>query len=140
MRLPRPIQLRWLPLPAAAAFRLLPPLLGASALIVACGAVYWWIEPKTPSFGEGVWLAFVTAATVGYGDYVPSTPGARVFSVVVVLLGFAVLSLVTATIAASWVESSEREIEREILRDMHGQIGKLRAELAELREAMERDR
>jgi voltage-gated potassium channel len=63
-----------------------------------------------------------------------------VFSVVVVLLGFAVLSLVTATIAASWVESSEREIEREILRDMHGQIGKLRAELAELRKAMERER
>jgi voltage-gated potassium channel len=140
MHWPRKIKIRWLPLPTAAALRLLPPLLGASALIVACGAVYWWIEPKTPSFGEGVWLAFVTAATVGYGDYVPSTPAARLFSVVVVLLGFAVLSLVTAAIAASWVESGEREIEREILRDLHGQIGKLRAELADLREAITRDR
>jgi len=54
--------------------------------------------------------------------------------VVVVLLGFAVLSLVTAAIAATFVESREREIEREILRDLHQQIGALRAEVAALRE------
>jgi voltage-gated potassium channel len=43
-----------------------------------------------------------TAATVGYGDVavVPSTPTSRVFAVVVVLLGLAVLSLATASLAA----------------------------------------
>jgi len=70
---------------------------------------------------------------VGYGDIVPSTPAARIFSVFVVLLGYAVLSLVTAAIASFWVESSERRMEQDILRDMHAQLRVVHEELAELR-------
>jgi voltage-gated potassium channel len=84
--------------------------------------------------GDGLWLAFTTAATVGYGDIVPSTPASKIFAVFVVLLGFAVLSLVTASIAAMWVESHERRIEREILHDLHAQVRALRQDIAELRD------
>jgi voltage-gated potassium channel len=73
---------------------------------------------------------------VGYGDIVPTTTASKVFSVFVVLLGFGVLSLVTAAIAASWIESDERRIEREVLRDLHRQLGSIRDELASLRKAM----
>jgi voltage-gated potassium channel len=117
--------------------RLVWQLVVASILLLVCGMVYWQIEPNTPTLADGVWLAFVTAATVGYGDFVPSTPAAKMFSVVVVLLGFAVLSLVTAAIAATFVESRERQIEREILHDLHRQIGALRAEVTALRERLE---
>jgi voltage-gated potassium channel len=120
--------------------RLVLQLLAAAALLLLCGVVYWRIEPTTPTLGDAVWLAFATAATVGYGDLVPTTPASKMFSVVVVLLGFAVLSLVTAAVAASWVESREREIEREILRDLHRQVGALRAEVAALRETFARER
>lgn len=108
-------------------------LLTAAAILVLCGAGYWWIEPTTPTLAEGLWLAFVTAATVGYGDVVPTTTASKIFSIFVVLLGFGVLTLVTAAIAAHWVETEEREIEREVLRDVHRQIDLLRRELAQLR-------
>lgn len=108
-------------------------LMAAAAVLVLCGAGYWWLEPTTPTLAEGLWLAFVTASTVGYGDYMPTTPAAKLFSVFVVMLGFGVLSLVTAAIATRWIETEERIIEREILRDMHRQMASLQHEIAALR-------
>jgi voltage-gated potassium channel len=109
----------------------------ALALLGLSGLGFWWLEPSVTTLADGLWLAFTTAATVGYGDIVPTTPASKIFSFFVVLLGFGVLSLVTASIAAMWVESEERRIEREILRDLHAQLRAMRAELAALREAIE---
>lgn len=108
-------------------------LMAAAAVLALCGAGYWWLEPTTPTLGEGLWLAFVTAATVGYGDYTPTTTASRIFSVFVVMLGFGVLSLVTAAIATRWIETEERIIEREILRDVHQQMNALRHDIVALR-------
>ena len=108
-------------------------LVVALGLLGLCGAGFWWLEPSVHSFADGLWLAFTTAATVGYGDIVPTAPAAKIFSAFVVLLGFGVLSLVTAAIAASWIETEERRIEREILHDLRRQLGNLHAEMAALR-------
>ncbi|WP_396270277.1 potassium channel family protein [Ideonella sp.] len=108
-------------------------LLVAVVVLAGCGLGYWWIDPSIHSFGEGIWLAFTTAATVGYGDVVPTTPAAKVFSVFVVLLGYGVLTLVTAAIATRWVETEERRIEHDILRDLHRELGKVNGELSQLR-------
>lgn len=105
----------------------------AFVVLLACGAGFWWLEPRTPTLSEGLWLAFTTAATVGYGDIVPSTPASRIFSVFVVLLGYGVLSLATAAIATSWIETEERRLQRETLQDLHRQIGWLRGEIAAMR-------
>lgn len=112
-----------------------PYLMGIAAVVLLlCGAGFWWLEPGAHTLADGLWLAFTTAATVGYGDIVPSTPASRIFSVFVVLLGYGVLSLVTAAIATAWIETEERRIERDILRDLHAQVGALRGEIAALRE------
>ncbi|MBK9359857.1 MAG: two pore domain potassium channel family protein [Rubrivivax sp.] len=108
-------------------------LLLSVGVLGLCGAGFWWLEPRTPTFADGLWLAFTTAATVGYGDVVPTTPASKIFAVFVVLLGFGVLTMVTAAIAATWIESEEREIEREILRDMRHQIDRLQVEIVALR-------
>ena len=109
-------------------------LMGIACFVLAlCGGGFWWLEPRVHSLADGLWLAFTTAATVGYGDIVPSTPASRIFSVFVVLLGYGMLSLVTAAIATTWVETKERLIEREILRDVHKQLDELHGELRELR-------
>jgi len=108
-------------------------MVSALAVLVLCGVGFWILEPQTPSFASGLWLAFTTAATVGYGDVVPSTTASRIFSVFVVLLGLGVLTLTTAAIASAWVETDERRIEREILHDLHRQIAALRREIAQLR-------
>jgi voltage-gated potassium channel len=105
-----------------------------AAVLMACGVGYWLFDPAIDSLEDGVWLAFTTAATVGYGDIVPTTPAAKIFAVFVVLLGYAALSLVTAAIAAVWVESAEREVEREILHELHAEVKRLRADLQALRD------
>ncbi|WP_310388769.1 potassium channel family protein [Roseateles sp.] len=105
----------------------------AMLVLFFCGVGFWALEPRVPNLGDGLWLAFTTAATVGYGDIVPTTPASKIFSVFVVLLGYAVLSLVTAAIASFWVETSERRMEQDILRDMHAQLRSVHVELAELR-------
>ena len=101
-----------------------------------CGVGFWALEPRAHSLGDGLWLAFTTAATVGYGDIVPTTPAAKIFAVFVVLLGYAVLSLVTAAIAAMWVESAERHMEQDILRDMHAQLRSVHEELAAIKDQL----
>jgi len=98
-----------------------------------CGVGFWLLEPRTPTLTDGLWLAFTTAATVGYGDVVPTTTASKIFAVFVVLLGFGVLTMVTAAIATNWIETEERRIEREILRDMRQHIGKVDADLTALR-------
>ena len=99
-------------------------------MILGVGGVgFWLLEPRAKTLSDGLWLAFTTAATVGYGDIVPSTHASRAFSVVVVLFGLAVLSLVTASVAAMFVGTEERQIERDLLRE----IGELRAEVRDLR-------
>jgi voltage-gated potassium channel len=112
-------------------------LMMAMTVLVFCGIGFWALEPTVKNLGDGLWLAFTTAATVGYGDMVPSTPAAKIFSFFVVLLGYAVLSLVTAAIAAFWVESSEREMEADILREVRAEMRVLREEVQALRDELE---
>lgn len=106
----------------------------AVVVLVACGVGYFALDPAVETLEDGLWLAFTTAATVGYGDVIPSSRISRVFSVIVVLLGFAILSLVTASISAKLVGNQERRMERDILRDLHAQMRMLRQELAALKD------
>ncbi len=102
-------------------------------LILGLGGVGFWIlEPRALTLSDGLWLAFTTAATVGYGDIVPSTHASRAFAVLVVLLGLAVLSLVTASLAAMFVETEERQIERDLMQE----IGALRAQVRSLHDEL----
>lgn len=98
-------------------------------ILLLGGVGFWFLEPQTPTLHEAMWLAFTTAATVGYGDLVPTTVASRSFAVVVVLLGLAVLSLVTASLAAKFVETEERQVERDLMQE----LGDLRAEVRSLR-------
>ena len=108
-------------------------LLLALAILGLGGVGFWLIDPGIQTLSDGLWLAFTTAATVGFGDVVPSTHASRAFSVIVVLLGLAVLSLVTASLSAIFVEkeveAEERQIEKELMRE----IRHLRHEVADLR-------
>lgn len=112
-------------------------LMLAMAILVLGGVGFWWLDPKVLTLSDGLWLSFTTAATVGYGDLVPSTHASRAFSVVVVLLGLAVLSLVTASLAAMFVEREVQEEDRAIERDLMREIRHLREELTQLRQEVQ---
>lgn len=116
-------------------------LILCSAILLLGGVGFWLLDPGVPTFSDGLWLAFTTAATVGYGDLVPSTHASRMFAVVVVLLGLAVLSLATASLAAIFVEQDvaqgeELQIEHELMRE----IRHLREEVQSLRHDIQRER
>jgi voltage-gated potassium channel len=94
------------------------------------GAIFYLVEPTISSLGEGVWLAFTTAATVGYGDLVPTTPISRVFSVFLVLVGYSMIGALTGSIASILIGADEKRLRRE----MHRDIQSLRSEVSQLRE------
>ena len=116
--------------------------------LILCGVImllggvgFWLLEPGVHTIADGLWLAFTTAATVGYGDIVPSTHGSRLFAVIMVLLGLAVLSLATASLAAIFVEKDalegeELQIEHQLMRE----IRHLRDEVQSLRHEIQREK
>lgn len=116
--------------------------------LILCGVIlllgglgFWLLDPAVTTIADGLWLAFTTAATVGYGDLVPSTHASRMFAVIVVLLGLAVLSLATASLAAIFVEKDVEEgeelrIEHQLMRE----IRHLREEVQSLRLDIQREK
>jgi voltage-gated potassium channel len=106
----------------------------ALLMLTSAGAGFYWLEPTVLNYPDGVWLAFSTVATVGYGDFVPSTPASKIFAVFIVLLGYAMFSIVTANIAALFVGEEEERFERELhgdIRALHQEVAALRRELRE---------
>ena len=116
-------------------------LILCGVILLLGGAGFRLLDPAVHTFADGLWLAFTTAATVGYGDVVPSTHASRMFAVLVVLMGLAVLSLVTASLAAIFVEKDveegeERQIEHELMRE----IRHLREDVQRLRQEITVDK
>jgi voltage-gated potassium channel len=114
--------------------RLLQTLMLAAVLLAVAGGGFWLLEPQVGSYGDGLWLAFVTASTLGYAEMTPSTPGARIFAFFIVVLGYSVLSLATASIAALFIGADEKRVEREL----HADIRRLHAEVVALRDELRR--
>jgi len=116
-------------------------LILCGVILLLGGVGFWLLDPGVHTIADGLWLAFTTAATVGYGDMVPSTHASRMFAVIVVLLGLAVLSLATASLAAIFVEKDveegeELQIEHALMRE----IRHLREEVQSLRQDIEREK
>ena len=60
------------------------------------------------TYGEALWWGVVTVSTVGYGDYTPVTPGGRITAGLMMVLGFTVLAVITAQIAAGFIDQASR--------------------------------
>ena len=58
------------------------------------------------SVGDGVWFALVTAATVGYGDIVPSNTAGRLIASALMVLGLFVVGLLTGAIAERFTRAT----------------------------------
>ncbi|SAK60424.1 voltage-gated potassium channel [Caballeronia temeraria] len=110
--------------------RLLILLAIGALLLLLAGAGFYCLEPRVHSYADGLWLAFESSATVGYGDIAPTTPASRVFAVFIVLLGYGMLSLTFASIAALFIGEEEKQLRR----DMHRDIKRLEAEVAGMRD------
>lgn len=116
-------------------------LILCGVILLLGGVGFRLLDPGVHTIADGLWLAFTTAATVGYGDMVPSTHASRMFAVIVVLLGLAVLSLATASLAAIFVEKDVEEGEElQIEHQMMREIRHLREEVQSLRLEIQREK
>lgn len=57
------------------------------------------------TYGDALWWAMTTVTTVGYGDHFPVTFEGRLIAAVLMLVGIALVGVVTAALAAWLVES-----------------------------------
>ena len=88
-------------------------LLVALAFTLMSGLLIAGIDPSIENVWEGLWWAWVTVATVGYGDVVPQSVAGKVFGAVVILFGVGFFSLLTASFSAYFISRGEIEIEEE---------------------------
>ena len=88
-------------------------LLVALAFTLMSGLIIAGIDPSIENMWQGIWWAWVTVATVGYGDVVPQSVAGKVFGAVVILFGVGFFSLLTASFSAYFVSRGEVEIEEE---------------------------
>ncbi len=77
------------------------------------GVIISRIDPSIGTIWDGMWWAWVTMATVGYGDVVPHSGAGRLFGSLLILFGVVLLSLLTANLAAFFIGSDVEKMEQE---------------------------
>ncbi|TLS39394.1 potassium channel protein [Pseudalkalibacillus caeni] len=91
-------------------------------VIFAIGITIHFVEPKSfPTIFDGVWWALVTAATVGYGDFVPKSTLGRLIGMFLILSGAGFVTFYMAKLASSSLmgQTALRKGEREFRREHH---------------------
>ena len=75
---------------------------------------YMLEHPYNPQFAnmqDGLWWAFVTLTTVGYGDIYPITSSGRVVAVITMIFGIVVYSLIIANVTVFLDQYTHRQKE-----------------------------
>ena len=84
-------------------------------LIYVCALGVYEAEHLAPGanikqFGDAAWWAFVTLATVGYGDYYPVTFEGRMIAVFLMIAGLAFVSVIAVSVATMFLNRLEYDI------------------------------
>ncbi len=79
-------------------------------VLVVSGLLISGIDPAFETPLDGLWWAWVTVTTVGYGDLVPATTEGRIFGSLLILMGLAMFSMLTASFSVFFIEQDDREI------------------------------
>ena len=76
--------------------------------LAACGIHYFEKETQPEAFGSifgSMWWAIVTLTTVGYGDVYPATPGGKIFTALVTLIGVGLIAIPSGLLASVLTEA-----------------------------------
>lgn len=89
-------------------------------LILIGGVLIHFAEDM--SLSDGIWWAFVTATTVGYGDISPHTLYGRIIAMVLMVVGIGLLGTVTSTITSYFLRNEKKSVHSETLEHIKGQL------------------
>lgn len=101
-------------------------LLFSIVLIFIGGLSISYIDNKTLS--DGIWWAFVTTTTVGYGDISPSTNIGRIIACILMIVGVGLIGSLTSTITSYFMKFGSKQ-ETYISNDKVNMVLKLYNEL-----------
>jgi voltage-gated potassium channel len=79
-------------------------------ILVISGLLISGIDPAFETPVDGLWWAWVTVTTVGYGDLVPQTTEGRIFGALLILMGLGMFSMLTASFSVFFIEQDERKL------------------------------
>jgi len=120
---------------------LVPALLTGVVAVLVSGAAAAALETSTvSSYWRGLWWAVGLITTVGFIGETPETVAGAILSAVLMVLGFLVLAMVSASLAALFVreeeeprDNREEAVGRELLeslRSLHRRLDAIEARLA----------
>jgi voltage-gated potassium channel len=82
------------------------------SITIISGVLMHFTDKKTyPNIGDGMWWAIQTVTTVGYGDLVPTSTIGRLVAALVMVAGIGFLTVVTAVITSTFIESAKRRLQ-----------------------------
>jgi len=85
-------------------------LIVAFGFLVLSAFLISGLDPAFKNPVDGFWWAWVTMTTVGYGDLVPTTLEGRLVGMLLILVGVALFSLLTASFSVFFIEKDEKEM------------------------------
>ncbi|KAJ8906126.1 hypothetical protein NDN08_002624 [Rhodosorus marinus] len=103
-------------------FKLLRQLRKSAILLVLhlllgvayCSTVFSW------SLAESLYFCVVTITTVGYGDFVPTTPSSKIFFMVYILMSLTIVASAVNSVIGSILERQEEAV-RHVIEDTVGE-------------------
>lgn len=93
-------------------------LTSLAILFGAVGIMY----TENMSFADGLWWAFVTATTVGYGDLSPATNLGRIIAAVLMIFGIGLIGSITSTITSYFLRFENKGFKEETLEMIKSKI------------------
>lgn len=121
-----------------------------TTLIVACIITVFWgilmsiIDPNIKTPWDGIWFAWETVTTVGFGDIVPVSTAGRLLDILLMIMGVALISLLTANFSAYFIGQNTEALKREedemchIIKSLQDQLTDIQQQLIELNNKLEK--
>jgi len=101
------------------------------AIVLIGGIIVWVFDRRDfPDLGGALWYTLQTVTTVGYGDAVPQTVIGRLVGAAVMIVGVALIAILTASITSVFVEAGRRRNRHAALDD--DAVASLQARLDEV--------
>ena len=106
---------------------------------IAAGVLMWALDnSEFPNVWLGLWWAVQTVTTVGYGDHVPTTTAGQLVAIAVMVMGVGFLTVVTAAISATFIESARRRFTADADEARAGELAELGHRLERIEALVER--
>jgi voltage-gated potassium channel len=67
------------------------------------------VNPAVRDFGGALYLAFLTASTVGYGGTTPMTPAGKIVAGLIVFVAIGLVGLTSARLTAMFIDQRSQE-------------------------------